>query len=473
MKIAIAGIATECCTFSPWTNKYEDFRIVTGDDPNFFDMYPFMPKYEGIEWTATLVARATPGGPVDPEAYDDLKADMLERLKADGPYDGVYLDMHGAMNVLGRDDAEGDWYLAVREVVGEDCVLAASYDLHGNVSDRIMETLDVITGYRTAPHIDYMETRERACDLLMRCLKEGIRPVKAFIKIPVGLPGEKTSTEWFPGDEIYAQIPELIDGEKVMDVTMQVGYIWADEPRMTACAIGLGQDEAATKAAAETLALSYWNHRADFKFGVPAMPIADCIQSAMQDDVQPVFISDSGDNPTAGGVGDVTVFLAEALRIQPPDLIYASIPDAAAVAKCVEAGIGGTVTVEVGGKMDPWHGQPLEVTGTVTTIVEKPDNTLVVLKSGGVQAILTVKRTPFHYRQQFLDLGIVPEDHKIVVVKIGYLVPELKAMAQKAYLALSPGAVNQDIINLTYNRIQRPCYPFDADMIWSPTVQVF
>ncbi|MCA9885058.1 MAG: MlrC C-terminal domain-containing protein, partial [Anaerolineae bacterium] len=81
--------------------------------------------------------------------------------------------------------------------------------------------------------------------------------------------------------------------------------------------------------------------------------------------------------------------------------------------------------------------------------------------------------TPFHYRQQFLDLGIVPEDHKIVVVKIGYLVPELKAMAQKAYLALSPGAVNQDIINLTYNRIQRPCYPFDADMIWSPTVQVF
>ena len=100
-------------------------------------------------------------------------------------------------------------------------------------------------------------------------------------------------------------------------------------------------------------------------------------------------------------------------------------------------------------------------------------NPQVLLQVGGIRIILTAKRTPFHHRQQFLDLDLVPEAHRIIAVKIGYLVPELKAMAQKAYLALSPGAVNQDILSLPFKRITRPCYPFDPDMNWTPQVQLF
>lgn len=472
MKIAIGGIATESCTFSVFNTQLDDFRIARQGDAWFEELYPFLKDYDDIEFVGTITAKAMPGGSVEPSAYEHIKEDLLQTLREKGPFDGVYLDMHGAMNVADRDDAEGDWMMAIREVVGADCLISASYDLHGNVSERIMNALDIITGFRTAPHVDYLETRERAMALLVHCLKAGIRPKKAFVKIPVGLPGEKTSTEWEPGMQIYNEILPQIDGEVVLDATIQVGYVWADEPRMTACTIAIGTDEKAITESAIHLAETFWKHRADFDFGVPAMSVDDCVTSAMQDTVKPVLISDSGDNPTAGGVGDVTYFLSRALELQPQDMIYASIPDADAVRACVDAGIGAEVSLNIGGKWDTRNSEPLAVTGVVDFIKPDADNTQVILKAGGIRIILTSKRTPFHYRQQFLDLEIIPEDHDIVVVKIGYLVPELKAMAQKAYLALSRGAVNQDIVALPYERIQRPCFPFDVDMTWSPEVSI-
>ncbi|MCY3779909.1 MAG: M81 family metallopeptidase [Chloroflexi bacterium] len=473
MRIAIGGIANESCTFSSLPSTLEDFRIYRQDAPQFGELYPFLPAFPEAEFFGTVTAKALPGGPVDPGAYNTIKSELLERLEPLLPLDGVYLDMHGALYVSGMEDAEGDWISAIRQLVGADCLISASYDLHGNVSERIMDKLDIITGYRTAPHIDTIETRERAVALLLRCLREDIRPHKAFAKIPVGLPGEKTSTEWEPGKSIYEAIPAEIDGEAVMDATIQVGYVWADEPRMTACVIALGQDKSATAAAAHRLAERYWQHRADFRFGVEALSVDDCLQRAMADPVKPVVISDSGDNITAGGAGDVTAFLERALQHQPADLVYASITDAAAVKRCHDAGAGATLDLAIGGKLDRQNSRPLAISGTVETIKPDARNPQVVLNSNGIRVILTARRASFQRRQQFLDLNISPEAHQIIVIKIGYLVPELKAMAKRNILALSPGAVNQDLLALNYRRISRPCYPFDADMEWAPTVQLF
>ncbi len=473
MRIAVGGIAHESCTFSPLPTTLSDFRLTQHGDRQFNVLYPFLKSFPEADFFGTVTAKAIPGGPVETSAYGTIRAEILERLRALLPLDGIYLDMHGAMNVIGMDDAEGDWYSAMRSLVGPECLISASYDLHGNVSDRIMSNLDVITGYRTAPHIDYMETRERAVALLVRCLRQNIRPRKAFIKIPVGLPGEKTSTEWEPGQSLYRAIPAAIDGESVMDATIQVGYVWADEPRMTACTIAIGQDETAIADAARRLATQFWQERKAFRFGVEALSVDESIQRAMQDDVMPVLISDSGDNPTAGGVGDVTYFLERALKLKPLDMVYASIPDADAVQRCIQAGLGTSISLTVGGKLDTLNSRPLPITGIVEFVKPDERNPQVVLKCGGVHVIVTSKRTPFHRRQQFLDLNIRPEDHQIVVVKIGYLVPELKAMAKKAYLALSPGAVNQNIFALPFKRIERPCYPFDPDMEWSPKAQLF
>jgi microcystin degradation protein MlrC len=95
-------------------------------------------------------------------------------------------------------------------------------------------------------------------------------------------------------------------------------------------------------------------------------------------------------------------------------------------------------------------------------------NRMAVVDVRGIQVIVTERRTPFHHLADFLDLNLDPRRYKIVVVKIGYLEPELKAFAAKALLALSPGAVNQDITSLPFERIQRPMYPFDPDMAWEP-----
>jgi len=473
LRIAICGIATESCTFSTLPTRLEDFRISRGTDDSFRELYPFLDKYPDIEFAGTISAKALPGGPVEAAAYDAIKSELLEQLQSGGPFDGVYLDMHGAMNVAGMDDAEADLYSSIREIVGDDPLLSASYDLHGNVSERIMATLDIITGFRTAPHIDALETRERAMSLLLRCLRQGIRPRKAFIKIPVAMPGEKTSTEWQPGKRIYGAIEAQIDGRDVLDATIQVGYVWADEPRMTACAIALGTNEDKVSLAARELASLYWKHRRDFGFGAPALSVEDCLRQAMSDAARPVLISDSGDNPTAGGAGDVTYFLSRALALAPPDMIYASIADPAAVRTCITAGLGAEVNLQIGGKLDRTNSQPLDISGTVDAIKADPENPQVVLKSGGIHIILTGKRTPFHRRQQFTDLNLAPEEHDIVAIKIGYLEPELKAMSRASYLALSPGAVNQDITALPFNRIERPCYPFDPDMDWEPVVEIF
>lgn len=473
MKIAIAGIATESCSFSPLSTRLEDFHLTRSYDAAFAELYSFLPQFTQVHIVGLLTAKAMPGGPAEPRAYTEIKDEILTGLERQLPLDGIYLDMHGAMIVAGIDDAEGDFCAAIRALVGSDCLISASYDLHGNISQRLMSNLDIITAYRTAPHIDVIETRERALSLLVRCLREKIRPQKALVKIPVGLPGEKTSTEWEPGRSIYQAIPREIDGRRVMDASIQVGYVWADEPRMSACAIAIGTDPCAIAESAQRLAQRFWRHRAAFRFGVEAYTVDDCIRRAMTEIEYPALISDSGDNPTAGGVGDVTCFLRRALALGPADLVYASIPDREAVQVCIRAGFDAEVELEIGGLLDTRNSRPLPIRGRVEFLLLNKSNPHVLLRKDGIRIILTAQRTAFHRRQQFLNLGITPEAHQIVAVKVGYLVPELKAMARVAYLALSPGAVNQDIVSLPFKRIRRPCYPFDPDMNWTPQVQLF
>lgn len=479
-RIAIGGIATESCTFSTLPTRLEGFSIARGT--NLLPRYPFLSKFEDATFVPILQASGIPGGSVEASAYAEIKAELLEQLQADGPWDGVYLEMHGAMNVLGMDDAEGDWISSVRQVVGPDCLISASYDLHGNVSRRIVDNLDLLTAFRTAPHVDVEETRERAVRLLLHCLRNAIRPHLAFIPVPVVLPGERTSTEWEPGASLYAQIPEIADMPGILDASILVGYVWADEPRATASIIVIGTDAQTVQSQAIRLAQSYWDARRDFEFGVPVGSVDECIQMALTASEPCVFISDSGDNPTAGGVGDVPYFLERLIAAEVPNAVYASIPDPQAVSVCHAAGIGAEVALSLGGKLDPVHGTPLPVKGRVLALetinraghfrtAEDQINKQAVLQVGGVKVILTEHRTPFHYIADFRRLGIEPTEHKIVVVKVGYLVPDLKRAAPKALLAFSPGAVDQAITRLPYKRIGRPIYPLDADMSWKPAAE--
>lgn len=383
-------------------------------------------------------------------------------------------------------DAEALLLAKIRDVVGRDCVISASMDLHGNVSRALVHGCDLLTCYRTAPHIDVIETRQRACENLLTVLARRQRsegkqekkektqhfPYKAWVPLPILLPGEQTSTRDAPADEIYAAVPGVTATDGVLDAGVWVGYAWADEARNRAAVVVTGWEKSVVAEGAEKLARLFWDRREGFHFVAPTGSLDECLGAAVRSDkssARPFFVSDSGDNPTAGGSGDVTWGLAQVLarkEFESDDglqVIYASLPGPAAVATAVEAGIGSIVTVTAGAEVDDIHYGPLTMTGRVCAIKhgDKDAETEVVLRVGSVNVILTKLRKPYHKEKDFTELGLRPREVDVVVVKIGYLEPELYAMAKEWMLALSPGGVDQDLVRLGHQRVRRPMWPLD------------
>ena len=474
-RIGIAGMSTESSTFAPHRTALADFRV--GRAEELADRYPFLdqwrlPGHPDIEFVPLLQASALPGGQVRPEAYDALESELLDRLRealGAGGFDGFYFDIHGAMAVDGRQDAEAGLAARIRELVGADCLISASMDLHGQVSRDLAAHLDLLTAYRTAPHIDYVETRERAVRNLVHCLTADIRPVRAWVRVPVLLPGEKTSTRVEPAQSIYASIEDVERLDGVLDASLWVGYAWADEPRSAATVLVSGTDRAVVSAEAERLARAWWDARDGFEFCAPSGAADWCIAQAFESDERPFFVSDSGDNPTAGGSNDVAWFLGQllatpALADGTRTAIWASCVAPDAVRTCVDAGVGATVSVAVGGEFG--GGEPVSLTGEVTHV--EPDDRVggdvAVVRAGGVAAILTSRRKPFHHVADFKALGLDPAEHDLTAVKIGYLQPDLYAAARGWVLALTPGGVDQDLARLEYHQVVRPVHPLDSDL---------
>ncbi|GAB2536273.1 M81 family metallopeptidase [Spirosoma aerophilum] len=475
-RIAIAGLGIESSTFSPALTQEEAFHARYG--PEVFNAYPFMmpvsPLRKQAMWLPTIVGKSLPGGAVTRQAYESLVSKTLDSLKKYGPYDGLYFDIHGAMSVVGLDDPEGDFLARIRKVIGYKTLVSTSMDLHGNVSWRLAENSDLITCYRMAPHEDAMQTKERAVVNLIERIKSGKgKPAyKAWIPVPILLPGEKTSTRIEPGKSLYKQVEPLADHrEGIVDAAIWIGYAWADEPRNHAVVMVTGDDRGKVTETAEKLALDFWNVRHQFDFVAPTGTLEKCLSDAFASKKHPFFISDTGDNPTAGGAGDVTWTLTQLLarpefKANGPSLIYASIPDPELVKKAMAVGVGGQVDGVAGARVDSRFALPVKLKGTVESIVkgDKDAEVEVVVKVGSIHVIVTQKRKPYHKEIDFTRLGLKPREADIVVVKIGYLEPELYAMQQGWIMALTPGGVNQDLASLPYKRIKHPIFPFDKDM---------
>jgi microcystin degradation protein MlrC len=369
--------------------------------------------------------------------------------------------MHGAMHVDGLDDAEGDWIAAARAVVGPDCPVATSYDLHGNVSQTIIDQIDIFAGYRTAPHIDVRETMVRAWSMLLRALRTGDRPGVAWVPVPVLLPGERTSTEDEPARSLYAGLPVFDRQPGIWDANLMVGYVWADEPRATACAVVTGSDRAAAKAAAEAIALSYWQAREAFQFGPVTGPLEAMLDLAERAETQPVILADSGDNPTGGGVGDRADVLKALMRRGFTGALIAGITDRPATEACFAAGHGAELKLSVGGTLDPASPRA-EVAAKVIRLDEgtSPAERQAVVEIGGITLVLAARRRPYHDIKDFTRLGLDPRAVRLLVVKSGYLSPELAPIANPNLMALSDGVINQDIEALPSQRRLQPIYPF-------------
>ncbi len=475
-RIAIAGLAIESSTFSPAVTHKEAFHAKRGEA--VFSYYPFLSKdsltRKRAEYIPTLRGHALPGGIVSREAYESLVEETLEMLRKNGPYDGLFFDIHGAMSVVGLDDPEGDFIARIREVVGTKPIISTSMDLHGNVSRRLAQHTDLITCYRKAPHEDAIESKKRALTNLLDRLESGKgKPkYKAWIPVPILLPGEKTSTRIEPAKSLYAKVAPAANQKGIVDAAIWVGYAWADEPRNHAVVMVTGDDQKKVGTTAEALAEYFWEVRHDFRFVSPVATLEKSLDMAIASEKKPFIISDMGDNPTAGGAGDVTWTLKEILARKEfskswgPTLIYASLPAPDLVEAAVQAGEGGTAKALAGAVVDDRYAPPILIEGTVKAIKygDEHAEAEVVIKTGSVYLIATKKRKPYHHEKDFTDLGLNPRETDILVVKIGYLVPELYEMRGDWIMALTPGGVDQNLKRLPYERIQRPMYPLDSAM---------
>jgi microcystin degradation protein MlrC len=455
MRIAVGGIRHETNTFSTLRTCLDDFRVARGVEIA-------VDGADGAEVVGTLVASAYPHGRVRRDAYDALKAELLERLRRALPVDGVYLDLHGAMEVDGLGDGEGDLATAVRGVVGPDVPIAASLDLHGNVSTTLVEVCDVLTALRTAPHRDRVETQRRALAHLRRCIAERRRPLTAMVKVPILIAGESAVTDVEPARSLYALLPQIDSRPGVLDASVMIGCAWADTTRTSTAAIVVAWERATAERETERLAAELWRRRTKFGPDCEAAPLDAAVRRALAGDSSPFFVSDSGDNVTAGGAGDLPLVLEHLLRVRAHSALVAGIADTDAVARCHAAGTGARVSLAVGGKLDTVNGVPLPIEVEVLQLV--PGLARVACK--GVEIILAADRRPFTTLASMADAGADPRRYRLVAVKQGYLFPELRTVAGSSILALTPGFTDLDLARLPFRHVPRPIYPLDANVSW-------
>ena len=479
LRIGITGLAIESSTFSPAITTEKEFDIRYGGD--IFRSYPFFDQsyIDNADWFPTMRARALPGGVVSKESYESMVLQIIELTKQTLPLDGLFFDIHGAMNVEGMDDPEGDFIERIRSVIGNKTIISTSMDSHGNVSETLALNSDIITCYRKAPHTDALESKQRALDNLVERLKsgEGKPKYKAWIPVPILLPGEQTSTRVEPGKSLYEKVKPIADSEGVVDAAIWVGYAWGDAPRNHAVVMTVGDNKKAVVNGAEELAKSFWDARDEFDFVAPTTTLNDALSQAFKylknkKDNKPFIISDMGDNPTAGGAGDVTWTLDKLLKSKEfkskngPEIIYASIPGPDLIKNALNTKIGEEVSGYVGAIVDSRFSPPILLNGTLRAVHlgDKNAEAEVVVQVGSIKVIVTNKRKPYHYISDFTNLSLNPSKTDILMVKIGYLVPELYDIRGDWVMALTPGGVDQDLERLGYKNIKRPMFPLDKDM---------
>lgn len=477
-RVLTGGIRHESNTFIPLHTTVEEFTVLRGEAALRGNDWAEHLRDEGVEVIPTVHAYASPFGVVSRETYEGFRDEILEGARSAGPVDAVYLDMHGALHAEGYPDAQVDLVRRVREIVGDDAIIGASFDSHGNLSAEFVRELDLMTAYRTAPHVDGAETRLRLARLLTHALRSGKRPAVAHVNVPILIPGEKGITAVEPLRSHYARISGIVAQDGLIDASIFVGMPWTDVERAGMSVQVVAEDSAhlpRARAEARRLAGEIWDRRHELGFDVPTDDIDSAIETALAAPEGTVFITDSGDNTTAGAAGDGTLVLERLLAHGVEDAVLAGIVDPAAVEAAERAGVGGTIDMMVGGKLDTVFSAPYHIRGKVTFLTETtPENSgpgekrPAVVEVDGVTLVLLNRRRSFTSPRDFREVGIDPLAHKIVVVKLGYLFQGLRDIAPATIMALTPGFAYQVVENLPYENVRRPVYPLDPEMSWSP-----
>lgn len=488
LRIAIVGLSVECLIGSPLKTEAADMQIYRGQNMIDGDLWMVrgvlqrLAEDDKAEAVPLLWATALPGGALTADNYAALRQETIELLKAHGPFNGVVMVNHGALEVDGIDvHPDSDFLAAVREVVGPEVPIAASLDLHGHISPDFVANITVVGALRTAPHRDDREAGYRATDQLLKVLRNGITPRTAAVRIPILIAGEAAVTTTEPGAALYAKLPSYDARPGILEANIFVGFAFNDVPwgGMTAIVTSEGDEELA-KATAQELAEEIWQRRDDFGLRMETASVADGLALVATAIEGPVFVSDSGDNTTAGAPGDLTGVLQAMLDLSnPPKAVVAGITAPRLVQQALDAGIGASIEVVLGDEHISRHSEKKRVQGEVINggpelhlsgfqPYRSVEAAWAAIRFGDVVATFHARPIGITTPEHFDSMGLDRSEFTVFVVKLGYLHPRLEDIARRHVLLLSDGTVSLDLENRDWRHVERPTLPADRDFAWTP-----
>lgn len=491
-KVLIAECMQEISSFNPLESGYEDFHITRGSEllaqrglnSALGGALSVLDREAGIEPVPTIAATAPSAGILSARGWERLKSEIVGAIEAGaGGVDAVLFSLHGAMAAVGELDPEG-WLLAqTRRIVGPKLPIVISLDLHGILTERMVGEIDGFAVYYTYPHVDFADTGARAARLLMRVMKEGLRPVTARVVIPALVRGDELITKSGCYGEVLGDAKLLEQSGQALAAAVMIGNPFTDVPELcTQALVTVTDDGAGAKAAAEQLAGEVWKRR--HRMQAKLIPLEKAIAQARPMQGTVIF-TDAADATSSGASGDSNAILKALIEAGYEKRVLAPIVDPAAAAVAAEAGIGESVTVKLGGGHDPKRFAPIEVTGRVrsltdgkasletmrrpiesglTAVIETPNFTVVVMS----------KPAFLFDRSVFYANGCDPRHFDLVVVKSPHTEPHMfDQWCARNFNVDAPGSTSADLKSLGHTICRRPMYPLDGEVEFQPNAKLY
>jgi len=492
MRIALLGYVHETNTFATRPTSYDDFyqsSVLNGDQLIRYhrDAHSSLSGFlaAGEQYGCTVVplyfAATNPSGIITADAFDRIAAEMLQMLRVQGPWDGVFLALHGAAVAENYCNADGEIVARVRAVVGPRVPIGLALDLHTNLTQKMVDAVTATVLYRSNPHLDPRIRALECAEIIVRTIRGEVQPVQALETPPLVINIVKQFTGEEPMAGVMRDCDAVIARPGMLSASVAQGYPYADVPEMGAAFLAVHNGSVvAARDAARWMALRAWEQRASFVSDIPMA--AEAIHYAANASKGPVVLMDVGDNIGGGTAGDSTVLLTEAQR-QGVRRYLQTLYDPASVEECVASGVGSTVTLRVGGKTDDSPAPPVAVTGKVRLIsdghFEDPTpthggnryfyggTTVVLDTDDGHTLVLTGRVVGNTSIQQMYFLGVRPEAYQVVVAK-GVVSPRpaYQPIAAEIVLVNTPGITTADLSTFTYRHRRTPLYPFERDAVY-------
>lgn len=494
-RVGIIGLLHESNTLIRQPTTIEHFRqnvLARGEDGlnvfrgsqhelgGFIDVIESEKDFEAV---GIFVARATPYGTIESACWNELMRQLSESLKASLPLDGLLVAPHGATVAENAPDADGFWLGMVRSIVGPEMPIVGTLDLHANVSQAMVDACQALFGYRTNPHLDQRERGMMAGKTIVRTVRGEISPQQYLVQLPFCVNIERQATAEPQGRSLWNRADELAKTHPdVLSVSCLYGFPYADVKEMGASVIAVAaKDRDQAKEAAKAMADHWWQHRDQFVGRL--VSIEDAIKMACQtltkEPGKPVGLLEMGDNVGGGSPGDGTAIVHGWLQ-KKAGRILTVIADPEAVQAAIKSGVGTTIDLAIGGKLDPeLHGPPIcdrfqvrllsdgrfREPGTTHGGYSDFDQGLTAVLAGsqGSTIIATTHRVAPLSIQQILSQGVRPDDFAAIVIKgVHAPVAAYANFCSQLIRVNTSGATTADLNELALKNRRVPMYPFES-----------